>query len=205
MAGHERDIRAAWHAFGGGEQALEAVLARHREPHRQYHTVRHVAWVLRTIADLLATEQVDDPAAIRLAAVFHDAVYDPRSSDNEARSAQLAVTAAAELGWGDERCSLVRRLVLATAGHSPVDPSEAVLIDADLGVLGAEPAAYADYVRGVRFEYAHVDDEAWRTGRSEVLHSFIDRPRIFTTDTMFHRAEHRARANIAAELAQLHG
>ena len=55
---------------------------------------------------------------------------------------------------------------------------------------------------GVRAEYAHVDDEGWRTGRAAVLAAFLDRPVIFVTAPM-QASEHRARANLAAELSRL--
>jgi len=100
-------------------------------------------------------------------------------------------------------------LILATAGHvtpgatNNDDVDTTLLLDADLAILGAEPAAYQSYVNGVRAEYAHVDDEAWLTGRSVVLHRFLERPRLFATQYMHDMYEHRARANIQAELASL--
>jgi len=100
-------------------------------------------------------------------------------------------------------------VILATAGHvtpgvtNNDDVDTTLLLDADLAILGAEPAAYQSYVNGVRAEYAHVDDGAWLTGRSMVLHRFLERPRLFATQYMHDMYEHRARANIQAELASL--
>jgi predicted metal-dependent HD superfamily phosphohydrolase len=160
--------------------------------------------VVRHIATLAAAgEATTDINAVQLAALWHDAVYDATASDNEARSASLASGAAGELGWSSTRRQLVRRLVLATAGHHPTDPDEAMLVDADLAILGAPPHQYAAYVTGVRAEYAHVDDAAWRSGRSTLLAGFLAMPQIFTTATMRTQREARARANITAELAGL--
>jgi predicted metal-dependent HD superfamily phosphohydrolase len=78
-----------------------------------------------------------------------------------------------------------------------------MLLDADLAILGAEPGAYQAYVNGVRAEYSHVDDHQWRTGRGAVLAHFVARQRLFLTDYMHAMFEHRARANIEAELAAL--
>ncbi len=101
-------------------------------------------------------------------------------------------------------------LVDATAGHliddvAAADQSTdtAMLLDADLAILGADPAAYQAYANGVRAEYAHVDDDQWRAGRSAVLQRFFDRPRLFITEYMHSTYDHRARANIEAELAAL--
>ena len=211
MSAPETALRSAWQQVGGSghDELLDALLARHREPHRRYHTATHVMWVLRHIDRIAAAEaepMVDahvDLAAVRLAALYHDAVYDPRRADNEAVSADLAVTAAAELGWNAHRCAMVHRLVMATAGHSPAAADEAVLVDADLAVLGGEPKDYAAYVQGVRGEYAHVEPEQWRVGRAEVLRRFLDLPRLFSTEVMHDEREVRAKANLAAELAAL--
>ena len=72
---------------------------------------------------------------------------------------------------GTRRCDHVAELVLATASHDPpgADRDTAVLLAADLGVLAAEPARYADYANAVRREYSHVDDDGWRSGRGAVL------------------------------------
>lgn len=211
-ADDEATVRRVWRRLGGDDATIDAVLARYREPHRRYHTVVHLARVVRDVDELLHTEtMVGDRDAVRAAAVFHDVVYDPRASDNEARSADLAIDRLTGLGWSAERTAHVRDLVMATAGHEtsagsgPIsDPTAvAVLLDADLAVLGASPAVYQAYVRGVRDEYRHVDDDGWRQGRAAVLRTFLDRPRIYGTPTMYDRAERRARANLAAELASL--
>ncbi len=206
MTTPEVELRSAWrHLAGQGhDRLLDAVLARHREAHRRYHTLTHVMWVLRHITALVAAgEPTTDVAAVQLAALWHDAVYDAAASDNEARSALLAKAAAAGLGWSMSRQQLVERLVLATAGHRPADDDEAMLVDADLAILGAPRQEYVAYVAAVRGEYAHVGDDAWRAGRTAVLDGFLAQSQLFTTVTMRTQREARARANITAELAAL--
>ncbi len=201
-------MRTAWRSCAGDTHSsravLEAVLERHREPHRQYHTIRHVAWVIRHVAALTGVEPHRDAGAIVAAACFHDAIYVPGAVDNEAASARLAVTELRSLGWDDVRVEHVSAMVVSTAHHQAgADPDERVLLDADLAVLGADPNAYAAYVTGVRAEYAHVDDAAWRIGRAAVLEGFLERAHIFATATAQERFEPHARANLAAELATL--
>jgi predicted metal-dependent HD superfamily phosphohydrolase len=148
--------------------------------------------------------EVGDLGAVTMAAFFHDAVYDPHAGDNEHQSAALAVRVLHELGWDEFRARAVGTLIEATARHETTDDADrAVLLDADLAVLGSEPAAYQAYVTGVRAEYAHVDTPSWRTGRAAVLRSFLDRPRLYSTSLATTRWEARARANMTAELASL--
>jgi predicted metal-dependent HD superfamily phosphohydrolase len=203
------ELRAWWtHDLGTGwpaRDAFDRLLARYREPHRHHHTAVHVLGVLREIEALLAAVPVEDAPAVRLAAFFHDAVYRP-ASDDEAASAALARRELAALGIPPARVDDVARLVLATADHHPRahgwNHDEEVLCDADLAVLAAPPAEYQAYVNGVRAEYAHVDDDAWRSGRGAVLQDFLRQPHIFSTPPM-HEREPRARANLEAELASL--
>ena len=188
------------------ESALDELIGRYCEPHRRYHGVVHMHRVVDDVTQLLRVVPAPDPAAVRLAAWYHDGIYDPASLDNEQRSADLARRALGELGVDPARIDEAARLILLTAAHGPVDvatdPGGAVLLDADLAVLGADPAAYAAYAQGVRTEYRHVDDAAWRQGRAAVLHRFLDAERIYATPAM-HEREARARANLTAELSSL--
>ena len=161
--------------------------------------------VLDHVEEILGHEKSTDvdAAAIRAAALFHDVVYDPRSSTNERDSAEVAVDALWRVGWPESRLALVHHLVEATAGHTAAGLEAAVLLDADLAILGADPALYAEYRDGVRFEYEFVDDEAWRVGRAAVVRSFLDRDHIYSTTAMFAAREAQAHINLAAELAEL--
>jgi predicted metal-dependent HD superfamily phosphohydrolase len=184
--------------------ALADVLGRHREAHRRYHGVRHVTWVVRHVRELAGEVALHDEAAVVAAAFFHDAVYDPRATDNEEQSARLAERVLAGLGWDGERGRRVGDLVRATAAHAtPADVDTAVLLDADLAVLGSDPAAYQAYVTGVRAEYAHVDAASWRAGRGQVLRDLLARDPLYATEPGRRRWARRAAANMTAELATL--
>jgi predicted metal-dependent HD superfamily phosphohydrolase len=217
----ELELRVAWqqHVAPGAPTApsdewFDAVLAHHREPHRRYHGVRHLRWVVRHAIELAeqsgAAGRVADLGGVVAAAFFHDAVYDPARTDNEAASARLAERALRQLGWPPGRAGSVGDLIAATAGHAATAApggalDTAVLLAADLAVLASDPASYAEYVTGVRAEYAHVSDADWRTGRAQVLRGFSERPAIFDPALGLGAWERRARANLAAELADLSG
>ena len=209
MSGVELELRVAWQRHLGTSPVagtwFDEVLGAYRAEGRHYHGVRHVGWVVRHVETIAVDHPVDDLAATVAAAFFHDAVYDPTRHDNEAESAAMAARAVGEIGWVGPVCRHVAELVLATAGHDVqgVDRDTAVLLAADLAVLAAEPSRYADYTTAVRREYAHVDDSAWRTGRSAVLRTLLDRPHLFAPELALDDWERRARANITSELASL--
>ncbi|MEU3060902.1 hypothetical protein AB0P12_04745 [Streptomyces subrutilus] len=181
----------------------ERLLAAWAEPWRRYHTTAHLADVLARI-DVLAPHAAD-PAAVELAAWFHDAVYRPDRSENEERSAALAERALAELGADPARTAEAARLVRLTVTHDPApgDTNGEALCDADLAVLAGSPEAYADYAAAVRAEYGFVPDDAFRTGRAAVLRQLLALPRLFRTPHGAAHWEAPARANLAAELAAL--
>ena len=185
------------------DRTFDDLVARHGEPHRRYHTLDHVGEVLATV-ERIAIE-ADDGDAVRLAAWYHDAVYDPASPRNEAASAELAADQLTALGVAPATVDEVARLVRLTAGHAPAasDLNGCVLTDADLAVLGREPDGYDAYVRAVREEYGWLDDEAWASGRRAVLEGFLTRPRLFATARLRDELEQRARANLRRELAAL--
>ena len=171
------------------------------EPQRRYHDLAHLAAVLGLV-DQLGT--ADDPDAVRLAAWYHDAVYDPTRTDNEQISAERARAGLRGL-VSDERAEEVVRLVLLTAGHDPApdDTNGAVLCDADLAVLASPPEAYAAYASAIRAEYGHLSDAEFTAGRIAVLEHLAALPALYRTPAAAEQWTDAARANLAAELQLL--
>lgn len=179
------------------------LLGRYADAGRRYHNLTHLDEVLRNVDELADLARAPD--VVRLAAWFHDAVYDPRAGDNEERSADLVVSMLAALRVEDEVVSEVARLVRLTAGHDPADddPDGAVLCDADLAILASDERRYARYAADVRAEYAHVPDDDFARGRAAVLQQLLGQPSLFRTPTGHAAWEAAARANVTAELARL--
>lgn len=190
------DLRERWAALGPDPEIGADLLRRYAEPHRRYHGVAHLRAVLAAVDDLAGA--ATDPDAVRLAAWFHDAVYDPGRDDNERASADLAATALTGHPAADE----VVRLVLLTATHapSPGDANGAVLCDADLAILAAAPERYARYAAEVRAEYAAVPDDAFRAGRARILTDLLAHRYLFHTPEGRERFEQAARRNLRTEL-----
>ncbi len=202
----EDDLARALGTDTARRLVIARTLARYGEGHRSYHDAAHVLAVASGCLALCRTMPSVDRDAVLWAALFHDAIYDPRSSTNEADSAALATEELRSVGIDEEVVKEVVRLILLTAGHEVAagDRNGAVLVDSDLAVLGGTPEEYARYVDGVRREYSFVPDDAWRIGRSRVLTNLLAVPRLFTADVMKLR-EIAARSNMRAELASLAG
>ena len=181
--------------------SLEAAYA---EPHRRYHTRRHIEDCLEKLADWPGLSD-SERRLLAWAIWWHDAVYDPTASDNEAQSAELARRDLPSLGATRAEVGEVARLILLTAGHHvrEGDRLGEVLVSIDLSILAAPPAAYDEYARNVRAEYAHVPDEAWRRGRPAVLQRFLDAAVIYPDPSFRAAHEAQARANLEREIASL--
>lgn len=181
--------------------ALEAAYG---EPHRRYHSRRHIEACLQHLdawPGLIPAER----RVLTWAIWWHDAVYDPKAPDNEAQSAEMARRDLPALGATPAEVDEVARLILLTAGHQTPqgDRLGAILVSIDLAVLGASPQAYDAYASDVRAEYAFVPEALWRPGRSKVLQHFLDAPVIYPDPDFRAEREAKARANLTRELNSL--
>lgn len=195
-------VLTAWplpEATGLGEELWAA----YADPRRGYHDTRHLTEVLGRLDELAEHGAAFERVPVVLAAWFHDAVYDGER-DAEERSAAWAEDALGGLVAATVVEETVR-LVRLTETHRPDDgdANGCALSDADLGILAAPRERYDEYVRQVRAEYAHLDDETFAHGRAAVLRDLLAKPRLFHTAHAVERWEAPARANAEAELAGL--
>ncbi len=195
----------------------ESLLQAWEQPHRAYHHSGHLSQMLSDLDRLYAHRtQGSTPLALILAAWFHDAVYEGAPGEDERRSEQLASASLKPLVTAglltEQEQQMVSLLVHATATHelpesadlpAGYEPTDIQLfLDADMAILAADSARYRRYLRGVRSEYSHFDNEAFRTGRTTFLRSILGRERIFLSEEAFKLWEEPARANLRAELSE---
>ena len=95
----ERWWRTTWADLGlpAPDASVRAdVFARYAEPHRAYHTARHLEECAAQFEPVRSLAH--DPGAVQLALWFHDAIYDTGSAHNEDESAEWAVRVLADAG-----------------------------------------------------------------------------------------------------------
>jgi predicted metal-dependent HD superfamily phosphohydrolase len=189
-------------ARGNGRSTFDRLAAAYAEPARAYHNDHHLRGCLsefdrnRTLA-----RQADE---VEAALWFHDAIYLPGSTDNEARSAHLAETALAAHGVPLESIRHVAALVLATRHLVPADDGDAQLVcDIDLSILGRAPPTFDEFERLIRREYEWVPEPIYRTSRATVLLGFLRRPSIYRCTPFVDRYELQARRNLERAVAAL--
>jgi len=184
------------------EALRDDVMTRYGEAHRCYHTLTHAIAVARDVTALAAASGLTDARAALLAAWLHDVIYDTHSNDNEQSSADYAINALSSLGVEFALVHRCGQLIRATATHLSTTLDEAVLCDADLAVLAAEPEIYFSYTCQIRREYAWMTPGALCAGRAAILRTLLARDTLYRTSSA-RGWEAAARANIAAEVREL--
>ena len=197
--------RVTWQGLGianGLEDLFPGIVASYSEPGRAYHTIQHIEDCLRWFDDL--RDQAEHSREVEAAIWFHDAIYKPSSRTNEEESAAWAVSTLSRSGVPDLVRSRIAALILATNHNEvPSGVDTRIIVDVDLGILGADPARFDRYEDQVRSEYAHVPDASYRRERRKILAAFSAREAIYTTAPFKNHREPRARANLARSLARL--
>ncbi|SDC83234.1 Predicted metal-dependent phosphohydrolase, HD superfamily [Sanguibacter gelidistatuariae] len=187
-----------------------SLLDRWSETGRIYHNVRHLADVLSRVDEL--AEEAHEADLVRLAAWYHGAVFSAASSaayatqggEDEVASAALARTELIELGVPERKADRVRDLVTALSRHKSLTNDEdcAVLCDADMGILAAEPQRYKAYLIDIRKEYEHIPVRDYIEARHRILTKLLSRKALYTSP-LATGWEDAARQNLAGEVARL--
>lgn len=201
--------QALWHRVAPGYEGSTDYLTLRRaydEPHRAYHSFAHIAACLRWYDAAVEAGAAARNDLLELAIWFHDAIYDPHRSDNEARSARWWQKLAHKAGVVQGQVAQVADWIMLTRHvDAPGDPLAALLIDIDLAILGSEAEGFAEFERQVRQEYRWVPGLIYRRKRREVLRSFLARPRVYGTEYFEARLGQQAMLNLTQAVAALGG
>jgi predicted metal-dependent HD superfamily phosphohydrolase len=152
---------------------IDTAIGKYSEINRHYHGLYHISfiWAMHNVLSKtfvctsylqysLAKERIADTT------LYHDVVYNPKLTDNEARSAEL---------WGqiDGFGAWVTGTIMATANHLAVRPVETDddrlrewFVGLDLVSMAAPWEVFSLNNKLVRLEYGHVTDSAWNKGRT---------------------------------------
>lgn len=203
------DPEKVWQELAGSYSSNEELIStfwleiqkNYSSPKRYYHNLGHLNFMLELVKRY--EKQLRNPAAIYFAIFYHDLVYKPASSNNEAKSAEIAVKRLRELNVPEDVVLVVEKAILATKSHElQTNQDINFLLDFDLAILGADYHTYQAYTQNIRKEYAHVPEEAFKAGRKKVLQHFLAMPAIYKTPLFRTLLEARAHHNLQIELQQ---
>lgn len=180
----------------------EELAQRYAEPHRRYHTRNHISHCLQQLD--LATGLMDCPDAVEMGLWFHDAIYDPRASDNELRSAELFTDIVNDRVAPNFRQTVYDLILITTHPEHPERLDEKFIVDIDLSSFALPWEAFKRDSNAVRQEYSHLPDKEFYPGQLEFLQALLERPIFFFTDFFRSRYENVARQNITRYIEELH-
>ena len=168
---------------------------------RHYHTLDHLDDMLKLLVPLRNAFKNWD--VIVFAVAYHDAIYNALRSNNEEKSALLAVARLKSIGVPEEHITKCQQLIFATKKHEAADHETNLFTDADLSILGSDTETYNRYLKNIREEYAMYPDLLYNPGRKKVLLHFLGMNQIFKTKEFSGQLEAQARKNLQAELSML--
>lgn len=169
---------------------------------RFYHTLQHLENLLRQLTAVKS--KIQDWDTLLFSLYYHDIIYNALKSNNEEKSAELAVARMVGLNLPQTMIDRCKAQILATKLHQQSDDNDTnYFLDADLSILGQSWEAYLNYSKNVRREYAIYPDLIYKPGRKKVLQHFINMERIYKTDYFFQELEATAKQNLEKELASI--
>lgn len=186
------------------EEAFDKISKDYGSENRFFHDIKHVENLLKFFNQ--RKDSIRDYDSMRLAAWFHDAVYDVEAANNEEQSAIYARRILKELGIPEDVIVKVEKLILATFKHENADNDNdcSIFLDGDLSILGGDDAVYDAYAKSIWQEYSRIASrEYYKQRRKQVLENFLKRERIYFTNEMFEKFEDKARKNIEREIKSL--
>ncbi|RKS25224.1 putative metal-dependent HD superfamily phosphohydrolase [Flavobacterium endophyticum] len=170
----------------------------HSSKKRHYHNLSHLENLFEELIPI--KQEFEDWDTIQFSIYYHDIVYKTTRSDNEEKSAQLAVERLEQISYPEDKIQKCKRQILATKLHAVADPDTNLFTDADLSILGKSWEVYATYYQQIRKEYSIYPDFMYTNGRKKALQHFLDMEYIFKTSYFQNKYESQARRNLEKEL-----
>lgn len=193
-------------------EIYDIVTKYYSEPTRFYHTNHHIIDCLTKMhkhftSGPFAPIGDNDLPHLTLALIYHDVIYDPKSSNNEHASAVLARNHLEMLGLADADIHVVFNLIMATKSHKHKEPAgengsygylEDMMVDIDMSILASDKSVYEVYANEIYQEYSFLGRETYVVKRKAVLEQILADGKIFRFGEVFD--EKKVAENIEFEI-----
>ena len=153
---------------------IRALSHRWNEPHRQYHSIKHLIDVLKNVESNSMFEYLNvyEKHALLLAAFFHDAIYDPVLKNNEDASIQLFKSFF--INDDPRMINTVSSIIDCTKYRKrPYENLYQILWDADNKGFLQGYTILLNNEHLIRKEYSHLSNEQYKKGRLEFLQTCL--------------------------------
>jgi len=135
---------------------------------------------------------------------YHDIIYNVLKSNNEEKSADLAVKRLSAINFPKDKINTCREQIIATKSHlASINKDTNLFTDADLSILGQPTDLYVQYCAQIRNEYSIYPDIVYKPGRKKVVTHFLNMEKLFKTSYFSDKYELQAKKNLESELNML--
>lgn len=177
-----RSIQTVLTELGITHADARFVAEAYAEPHRRWHTEKHVLAMLDCIDRKLATDTTgklprpgsNDHRSLQLAACYHDVVHQPTARDNEERSATVFIDHVD--GFYEPRMIReIANMIRETAGGTkPTSQLSTLLREADVDILlNGSLSEMLDYSRDIYHEYQQYEYAVFVNEHMRVLREIL--------------------------------
>jgi pantetheine-phosphate adenylyltransferase len=141
------------------------------EPHRGYHTTKHLHDLLQQIQTTpdLSEKQRE---MLMLTALFHDIVYDPTRTDNEERSVDTLYKYASDT---NDDIRAIADCIRDTKTHEPRTHLSSLFSEMDMHIVVEPLANLLEWERGIAYEYSFMAKSEYIEKRTQFLKSIVEK------------------------------
>jgi predicted metal-dependent HD superfamily phosphohydrolase len=158
-----QELLTRWHVTLSKDDILQCW----SEPHRAYHGITHLVDLLEQIEGHVSLPQKERDM-LTLVAIFHDIIYNPRRTDNEARSAELFLQCIS-MDKDSPDIQEIATIIRDTKTHKPSTPLSVIFCHMDTDVVRRPYPELLQWEDGIRREYSHLPGIAYVVGRVRFL------------------------------------
>lgn len=149
---------------------IKMILDMWNEPNRYFHNLDHLNDILDQIEESRYNEETKDK--LRLVALFHDIIYDPKRNDNELKSSEFFLSLCQEK---NEDILEVNQAILDTEKHIDNTRISSLFNDMDMKIAESNIEDLMRWEKGIRKEYSFLDDKTYKEGRLKFIDGLMDR------------------------------
>ena len=152
---------------------INTALAMWNESHRSYHNLNHLNYFISQINENKSNFSEKEYEKLILTAIFHDIVYDPSSSTNEANSAKFLMECAVDKKNND--ILDVEKMILDTKSHTSSNKLSEAFNSYDMNIVERTFEELLEWENGISEEFSVYTKEQYKEGRLKFLESLLDK------------------------------
>lgn len=186
------------------QDMFELLMKEYAQDGRHYHTLRHIYECLMLF---YTTAEGGCPLSpVPLAIWFHDIVYNPKASNNEAESAEIFAVFAKSIHMSPLRAGPAHKIIIASS-HQKKDyfnhPACDLMLDIDLSSLGKTPDLFDEDALNIRKEFVHLSDQVYSQKKKAFFNELLARKSVYRTPDFREMFEKQARANMERAIRKM--